>query len=83
MTVPANWNTRWNVQKQHIIWREKFWEIKYNMLEKIWAHFRMSFVNKQMIIGANCNLAQWCHKYGTATKREQQQMWDKLKEHYE
>ena len=68
MTQAANWNTRWNVQKQHIVWREKFYEVKFSMFAKAYAHLRMAFVNKDTIIGANCRLADHVHKYGTASK---------------
>ena len=66
MTQAANWNTRWNVQKQHIEWREQFYETKFNVLQKAYAHFRMMFVNKDTIIGANCTLAKYVRDYGTA-----------------
>lgn len=68
MTLAANWNTRWNVQKQHIVWRETFYEVKYNVLQKAYAHFRMLFVTKDAIIGANCTLATYVRDYGTAKK---------------
>ena len=65
MTQAANWNTRWNVQKQHIVWRETFYQVKFNVLQKAYAHFRMIWVNKDTIIGANCTLADHVDKYGT------------------
>jgi hypothetical protein len=64
----ANWNTRWNVQKQHIVWRETFYETKFNVLQKAYAHFRMMFVKKDSIIGASCTLADHVSKFGTVTK---------------
>ena len=68
MTRKANWDTRWEVQKQHIVWRETFYEVKFNVLQKAYAHFRMMFVNKDTIIGANCTLADHVDKHGTAKK---------------
>lgn len=68
MTQSRNWNTRSEVQKQHIRFREQFYEVKFNVLQKAYAHFRMMFVNKDTIIGANCTLADYCDKFGTATK---------------
>jgi hypothetical protein len=68
MTQAANWNTRWNVQKQHIVWRETFYETKFNIFTKAYAHLRMAFVNKDTIIGANCTLATHVRDYGTASK---------------
>lgn len=65
MTQAANWNTRTEVQKQHIRWREQFYGVKFNLLQKGYAHFRMFFVNKDTIIGANCTLADHVDKYGT------------------
>ena len=65
MTQAANWNTRWNVQKQHIVWRETFYQVEFNVLQKAYAHFRMFFANKDTIIGANCVLADHVDKYGT------------------
>jgi len=65
MTQAANWNTRWEVQKQHIVWREQFYCVKFNLLQKAYAHFRMSWVNKDLIIGANCTLADHVDKFGT------------------
>lgn len=65
MTQAANWNTRWEVQKQHIVWRETFYQVKFNILQKAYAHFRMTFVKKDTIIGANCVLADHVNKYGT------------------
>ena len=65
MSESANWNTRWNVQKQHIVWRETFYQVKFNILQRAYAHFRMVFVNKDTIIGANCVLADHVDKYGT------------------
>ena len=65
MTQAANWNTRSEVQKQHIRWREQFYGVKFNVLQKAYAHFRMVFVNKDTIIGANCVLADHVDKYGT------------------
>ena len=63
--MQANWNTRWNVQKQHIVWREQFYGVKFNILQRAYAHFRMVFVKKDTIIGANCTLADYVDKYGT------------------
>jgi hypothetical protein len=65
MTQAANWDTRWEVQKQHIVWRETFYQVKFNILQRAYAHFRMAFVNKDTIIGANCTLADYCDKYRT------------------
>ena len=65
--MQANWNTRWEVQKRHIIWREQFYEVKFNIFQRAYAHFRMAFVNKDTIIGANCTLADHVHKHGTAS----------------
>lgn len=65
MTQAANWNTRWNVQKQHIVWRETFYQVKFNPLQRAYAHFRMFFANKDTIIGANCTLAQYVNDYKT------------------
>lgn len=65
MTRAANWNTRWEVQKQHIVWRETFYQVKFNPLQRAYAHFRMVFVDKDTIIGANCTLADYCDKYRT------------------
>jgi len=66
MTQAANWNTRWEVQKQHIVWRETFYQVKFNLFQRAYAHFRMMFVNKDTIIGANCTLATYVSDYGTA-----------------
>lgn len=65
MTQAANWNTRSEVQKQHIRWREQFYGVKFNIFQKAYAHTRMFFVNKDTIIGANCTLADHVSKYGT------------------
>jgi hypothetical protein len=65
MTQAANWDTRWEVQKQHIVWRETFYQVKFNILQRAYAHFRMVFVDKDTIIGANCTLADYCDKYRT------------------
>ena len=68
MSIPANWNTRFEVQKQHIRFREQFYEVKFNVLQKAYAHFRMLFASKDAIIGANCTLATYLRDYGTAKK---------------
>ena len=65
--MQANWNTRWEVQKRHIIWREQFYQVQFNIFQKAYAHFRMAFVKKDTIIGANCTLADHVHKFGTAS----------------
>ena len=65
MTKPANWDTRWEVQKQHIVWREQFYGVKFNPVQRAYAHLRMSLVNKDTIIGANCTLATYVNDYGT------------------
>ena len=59
------WDERMEVQAQHIRWREQFYGVKFNVLQKAYAHFRMFFVNKDTIIGANCTLADYCDKYKT------------------
>lgn len=77
--MQANWNTRWEVQKQHIVWREQFYGEKYNIFQRAYAHFRMMFVNKDMIIGANCTLATYVRDYGTV-QRLREAMGDTLRE---
>ena len=72
MTVPANWNTRFEVQKQHIRFREEFYEVKFNVLHRAWAHFFMMFVKKDTIIRANCELARVVQDYGTAKNLREQ-----------
>ena len=62
------WDERMEVQKQHIRWREQFYGVKFNILQKAYAHFRMAFVKKDTIIGANCTLAQHVQDHGTARK---------------
>ena len=59
------WDERMEVQAQHIRWREQFYGVKFNILQKGYAHFRMFFVKKDTIIGANCTLADYCDKYKT------------------
>lgn len=59
------WDERMEVQAQHIRWREQFYMVKFNVFQKAYAHFRMFFVNKHTIIGANCTLADHCDKFGT------------------
>jgi hypothetical protein len=53
------------VQAQHIRWREQFYGVKFNVLQKAYAHFRMFFVKKDTIIGANCTLANYVDQYKT------------------
>jgi hypothetical protein len=59
------WDKRMEVQAQHIRWREQFYGVKFNLFQKAYAHFRMFFVNKDTIIGANCTLATYVHDYKT------------------
>jgi hypothetical protein len=59
------WDERMEVQAQHIRWREQFYGVKFNVLQKAYAHFRMFFVKKDTIIGANCTLATYVRDYGT------------------
>jgi hypothetical protein len=65
MSKAANWDTRLEVQKQHIRWREQFYQVKFNIFQRAYAHFRMFWVKKDTIIGANCTLADHVDKYGT------------------
>jgi hypothetical protein len=59
------WDERMEVQAQHIRWREQFYGVKFNVLQKAYAHFRMFFVKKDTIIGANCTLANYVDQYKT------------------
>jgi hypothetical protein len=59
------WDERMEVQAQHIRWREQFYGVKFNPLQKAYAHFRMFWVKKDTIIGANCTLATYVSDYGT------------------
>jgi hypothetical protein len=59
------WDERMEVQKQHIRWREQFYGVKFNIFQRAYAHFRMFFVKKDTIIGANCTLATYVNDYGT------------------
>ena len=59
------WDERMEVQRQHIRWREQFYQVKFNIFQRAYAHFRMFWVKKDTIIGANCVLADHVNKYKT------------------
>jgi hypothetical protein len=59
------WDERMEVQRQHIRWREQFYKVKFNIFQRAYAHFRMFWVKKDTIIGANCTLATYVRDFGT------------------
>lgn len=61
-----NSKSKIEAMKHHIELREKFWEIKYNVFQRAYAMFRMTFHSEQLIRSANVGVSTWIADYGTA-----------------
>ncbi len=61
-----NSKSKVEAMKKHIELREQFWEIKYNMIQRAYGMFRMTFHSEETIRSANIGVSTWIADYGTA-----------------
>jgi 4-alpha-glucanotransferase len=60
-----NSESKIRAMKKHIELREQFWEIKYNVFQRAYAMFRMTFHSEELIRKANVGVNTWIADYGT------------------
>lgn len=58
--------TKFQAQCKHIALREQFYEVKFNIFQRAYAHLRMHFVREDSIVGANRTLENYIKDVGTA-----------------
>jgi hypothetical protein len=57
--------------QKHIVLREQWFEVKFNLFRRAYAHLHMMFVRKESIVGANNTLESYIQQYRTAQQLRQ------------